>query len=53
MLKFAAQVKKVYNAVDGGFVVTLDVTENFGNEVKELLTSKDKNFAIVMEEVKE
>ena len=52
-MKFIAQVKNVTNAHDGGFVIKLDVTENFADEAGELLKSTGKNLAITIDEAKE
>ena len=52
MIKIVALVKSVSNAADGGYVIKLDVSEQFGVEAGELLQSAGKNLAIAIEEIK-
>jgi hypothetical protein len=52
VIKIIGQIRNVTNARDGGFVIKLDVTENFADEAGELLKSTNKNLSIIIDEAK-
>jgi hypothetical protein len=53
MIKFVGQLAKdVRFPVDGGFLIKFDVTQNFNDEIGELVKLTGKNLAIEISEAK-
>ena len=50
MIKFQATKRKLQTAKDGGYILSLDITEEFNEAAQKLLTVRN-NLAIVIQEL--